>query len=640
MTRKLYSFTLALFTIGCALNSSAQTITTLAGTGSPAFSGDGALATAAGLNNPYGVAVDASGNVYIADNGNHRIRKVNYTTGIITTIAGTGTGGYLPADDGGPATAAQLQNPRGITIDPSGNVVFSDYGNNRIRKINQATGIITTIAGIGGIPTYVATDDGGPATAAHLGYAWGVAYDASGNLYIADNQNCRVRKVSPSGIITSIAGTGNCFISGDGGQATAARVQYPTGVAVDGANNLYIADDGNNRVRKVTPAGIISTIAGSPVYGFTGDGGPSTASQLYYPKNVACDAAGNVYVCDQNNDRIRKINIFGNIYTYAGNGVMGYGGDGGAPAAAAINHPTGFAQDALRGKFYICDNDNNRVRVINTFNFPYFLAGSRQVTTWCDGHVKGLDTMLAIDDIDVGQTEAWAVLTPPMFGTVSAAYTTTSTGGTVLTSGSTYTPLAGYTGVDSFSVQVYDGIYYDTTTIVIYPNAGVITGIDSVCPDFTVSLSNVIGGGVWSSSNDTLATVSATGLVTGISGGVDTIRYTVTNSCATTVAIFPLLVRDTAICPGLGAANVNASVEVMNVFPNPSNGSFAVNVASGTKEETYFVLTNLVGKKVRRLKATTNSILEVNLDDQPAGIYFLSASNSHHQYTKKIVIEK
>jgi hypothetical protein len=343
-----------------------------------------------------------------------------------------------------------------------------------------------------------------------------------------------------------------------------------------------------------------------------------------------------------NNNRIRKINIFGNIYTYAGNGVATFAGDGGAPAAASINAPTGFALDVARGKFYICDNENNRVRVINTFNYPIFVAGPRQIVTHCNGAVRGLDTVLAIDDIDVGQTETWSVVTPPVYGSVAAAYSAPSPGGTMTTSGLTYTPLAGYQGVDSFTVQVYDGVFRDTTTVVMYPNAGVITGIDSLCQGFTTTLSNIIGGGVWSSSNTTLATVSSTGLVQNLSfaGAIDTIRYTVTNSCGVTVAIFPIRLIDTGLCQGLSTPNVYANSTALSIYPNPNNGSFTVNVTSGDKEETQFVITNLVGEKVKRFSAYTNTSVDIRLEDQPAGIYFITASNSHNQYIKKIVLTK
>ncbi len=251
-------------------------ISTIAGTGTPGYTGDMGLATTAQIHTPHGVAADAAGNVYFTDYGNHRIRKID-VSGNIRTIAGSGAPGF--SGDGGPATAADLYSPRGIAVDATGNVYFSDYVNHRIRKVTPA-GIISTVAG-NGVPGF--GGDSGPATAAMLKYAWGIAVDGSGNLYIADQNNCRVRKVSATGTISTIAGNGTCFIGGDGGPASAAAVQYPLGVACDAAGNVYIADYGNNRIRKINPAGIITTVAGSAVFGFSGDGGPSTASQLYYP---------------------------------------------------------------------------------------------------------------------------------------------------------------------------------------------------------------------------------------------------------------------------------------------------------------------------------------------------------------------
>ena len=220
------------------MNSTTGIITTIAGNGIAGYSGDGGLATNAELNNPYGVAVDSNGNIYIADTNNNRIRKVNSTTGIITTIAGNGTAGY--SGDGGLATNAELYYPYGVAVDSNGNIYIADTYNNRIRKVNSTTGIITTIAGNG---TAGYSGDGGPATNAQLNYPYGVAVDSSGNIYIADTDNNRIRKVnSTTGIITTIAGNGNPGYSGDGGPATNAELYDPSGVAVDSNGNIYIAD--------------------------------------------------------------------------------------------------------------------------------------------------------------------------------------------------------------------------------------------------------------------------------------------------------------------------------------------------------------------------------------------------------------
>ncbi len=271
-------------------------ISTVAGTGTAGYSGDGGQATSAQLNNPIGVAVDGEGNLYIADLVNARVRKVS--GGVITTVAGTGTAGY--SGDGGQATSAQLNTPYGVAVDGQGNVYISDLNNQRIRKVSG--GIITTVAGTG---TAGFSGDGGQATSAQLNNPVGVAVDAQGNLYIADIVNQRIRKVS-GGVITTVAGTGTAGYSGDDGQATSAQLNYPIGVAVDAAGSLYVADQANYRVRKVS-GGIIRTVVGTGTQGFSGDGGQAASAQLADPFGLVVDRQGSVYVSDPVNQRVRKI---------------------------------------------------------------------------------------------------------------------------------------------------------------------------------------------------------------------------------------------------------------------------------------------------------------------------------------------
>ena len=330
------------------------------------FANGGVLAaTSANLNLPYSVAVDSVGNVYIADTNNHKIRKID-SSGIMTTIAGTGTSGYLATQDGGAATSAQLNNPEGVAVDSAGNVYIGDYGNHRIRKVDSS-GIISTFAGTG-TAGYVATQDGGPATAARLNYPKALAVDSAGNVYIADSKNHRIRKINSSGIISSIAGTGilGYVATQDGGAATAAQLNFPRGVAVDSAGNVYIGDSNNNRVRKVDSSGIISTFAGTGTAGYvaTQDGGPATAAQLNGPYELAVDSAGNVYIADTVNNRIRKVNSSGIITTFAGiAGNGGFSGDGGLATAALFNGILGVAVDSA-GNVYIADSGNKRVRMV------------------------------------------------------------------------------------------------------------------------------------------------------------------------------------------------------------------------------------------------------------------------------------
>jgi sugar lactone lactonase YvrE len=328
-------------------------ISTIAGTGTSGFSGDGGPAISARLNEPAGVAVDAAGNLFIADTDNNRIRKVT-PAGIISTVAGTEAYGF--AGDGGPATSAQLASPGGLAVDTTGSLFIADTLNYRIRKVTPA-GIISTVAGRGE-PGF--SGDGGPATSAQFWFPSAVALDAAGNLFIADD---RIRKVTPAGIISTVAGNGISGFSGDGGPATSAQLDEPVGVAVDAVGNLFVADSSGNRVRKVSPTGIISTVAGNGTSGFSGDGGPATSAQLQEPQAVAVDAAGNIFIADTNNHRIRKVTPAGIISTVAGNGTSGFGGDAGPATLAQLNEPRGVVVDEV-GNLFIADLENHRIRKV------------------------------------------------------------------------------------------------------------------------------------------------------------------------------------------------------------------------------------------------------------------------------------
>jgi sugar lactone lactonase YvrE len=353
--------------VNVALKNSAASLTilTVAGNGTPGFGGDGGSPTSAALNNPTRVVADRTGNLYILDTENNRVRKAA-TDGTITTIAGNGAYGF--GGDGGPATGASMEVrgnptlfPGGIAVDTAGNVYFSDFYNNRVRKISPS-GIITTVAGNGSAGF---AGDGGLATSASLQLPQGVAIDTAGNLYIADTYNHRVRKIDASGIITTVAGNGGFLPLGDGGPATSAFLSVPTDVAVDAGGNLYIVDHSDSRIRKVDTAGVITTVAGNGSQRNVGDGGSATQASFYGPQGVALDATGNIYIADVGNNRVRIVSIDGTINTEAGTGTGGFAGDEGSPILAQLAAPTGVSVDPW-GNILIADCLNNRIRMISS----------------------------------------------------------------------------------------------------------------------------------------------------------------------------------------------------------------------------------------------------------------------------------
>lgn len=354
------SFVISLILLAQVTN--AQNISTIAGTGTAGYNGDGIPATSAQFNGVQGLAFDGSGNLFVADISNNRIRKITISTGLISTVAGTGTAGYN--GDGILATAAQINIPSALAFDSNGDLYFTDRSNSRIRKITTTTGIISTVAGTG---TAGYNGDGILATAAQLNNPNEVSFDASGNLYIADWINNRVRKVDKStGIISTIAGTGTAGYNGDGIAATAAQINGPCGIIFDNAGNIYIAEYGGARVRKINiGSGLISTIAGTGTFGYNGDGIAATAAQLAGCAYIKFDAAENMFIGEGSNQRVREIiKSTGVINTIAGTGTAGYNGDGIAATTAQLNFPFYILFDQVKCNMYIADYYNNRIRLI------------------------------------------------------------------------------------------------------------------------------------------------------------------------------------------------------------------------------------------------------------------------------------
>ncbi|MGP8215559.1 MAG: T9SS type A sorting domain-containing protein [Bacteroidia bacterium] len=319
-----------------------QIINTIAGDGTTGYTNDGYAATGAELNSPNGVVIDGLGNIYIADFGNNRVRKVN-TAGIITTFAGNGSTG--DAGDGAQATAAEVGGASALAIDKSGNIYITGTGLGT--RVVSTSGIITTLAG----------------TTTLTGFT-GIAVDGSGDVYLAQESFSRVYKIN-AGVASIFAGNSTAGYSGDGGQASAAELGQPYGVAVDGSGNIYIADYTYGCIRKVNSSGIISTFAGGKGNGYSGDGGPATAAELHYPYGVTTDGIGDVFIADYYNNRIREINMSDTILTIAGTGTPGFSGDGGQATSAEISYPRSVALDAA-GNIYIADWGNVRIRKISS----------------------------------------------------------------------------------------------------------------------------------------------------------------------------------------------------------------------------------------------------------------------------------
>jgi hypothetical protein len=336
-------------------------INTVAGDSAWNYTGDGVPATGAPIFLPTGVFADSAGNIYLTDSNNNRIRRVDAKSGLISTVAGNGSPGY--GGDGGPATQAQINTAANLVLDGAGNIYFADTGNHIIRRIDFYSGIMTTVAGTPTIQGY--SGDGGAATAATLSQPEGLAFDAAGDLYIADSGNNVIREIDAvTGKIRTIVGTGYAAYSGDGGPASSAKLNSPWNLTVGPDNSLYIADFSNHCIRKVSASGTISTIAGTGSRGYNGDGNVATQSQLDEPAGVVLDPAGNIYIADAGNNRVREISVATNIIrTIAGSGSEEFSGDGGDATGAGMYGPYALNFDQS-GDLLIADLFHNRIRVV------------------------------------------------------------------------------------------------------------------------------------------------------------------------------------------------------------------------------------------------------------------------------------
>jgi len=355
----------ALAAVASGVGAGDATITTVAGTGTKGYSGDGGKASAARLNQPFHCDLDGKGHLFIVDALNHCVRKVNLETGVISTVAGTGKKGS--GGDGGAATQATMNEPYAVTVTPVGDLYIVDRLNAVVRKVDGKTGVIATVAGNG---TKGYGGDGGPGTGAMLREPNDCCLDGKGGLLIADVADWRIRRLDlKTGIITTFAGTGrpkgkvDRARIGDGGPAKEAVLVGARAVCVDAKGNTYVCEREGNAIRKIDAAGVITTVAGTGKAGYDGDGGDARKATFRGPKGIRCDRDGNLYVVETENHAIRKIDARTNVITTVAGGRKGTGGDGGPAIKAGMDRPHGVCVDE-RGNLYIADSNNHRVRKV------------------------------------------------------------------------------------------------------------------------------------------------------------------------------------------------------------------------------------------------------------------------------------
>ena len=491
----------------------AQNIYTFAGTGTTGYTGDGGYAPTATLFGPVGITTDPVGNVYFCDSRNNVIRKIT-SAGIITTFAGSGTAGY--AGDGGPAILANLRRPAGIALDIHGNFYISDLGNNVIRKIDTAGNIST----IGGNNTAGFSGDGGPATAAQLREPSGIAVDSTGVVYFSDSRNHVIRMIDGLGNISSIVGNHTAGFSGDGGAAGSAELNRPLGLARANNGTLYIADSRNSVIRVVS-GGMINTFAGNTTPGYSGDGGPATAANLYAPNAVAIGHLGKIYIGDSSNT-VRVVGANDTITTFAATGTPGYAGDGGLATAAKLTNADGIAVDNANN-VYISTYGNNVIRRVGA-PVPGITITSNTGDTICFGNMFHFTATAVADTAPHYQ---WQV-NGANVGTDSFGYTTAT-----LVTGDIVTCQL-LDSVGGIAMAVSNNLRLDSL-----PRNGAIAGPPTLCIGNVANLTHLGGGpaggtGVWMLTNPAFATLTTPPTrVTGVSAGIDTVYYIASNMCGT-----------------------------------------------------------------------------------------------------------
>lgn len=633
-------FFILLFVFGFSAHS--QTITTIAGHYGIATVVDSGAATAGALRNPLGIALDHFGNVFIVESGANRVKKIT-PSGMILPYAGSGvatTTSCPPVTDSVPALSFNVCMASDV-------VIFNDmmYLCDRyvIRTINMSSPehIISNYAG--GWSSSACSGDGGPATAAGI-LTDAIATDTKGNIYTACLDYYTRRIDAATHTIHAFGGIYGGTYSGDGGPATNAGIGPPSSIVVAEDGSVMIAHGVStfSYLRRVDTAGIIHTVAGNGVYGYSGDGGPATAAAITVVNGMAFDGAGNLLFCDRDNHRIRKIDGAGIITTVAGTGGGLYSGDGGPATAAQIGNPYDLAIDDT-GNIYFTDPGSRVVRKVSSGNHIPVVAGDMaHVNEVCAGSVLDLGSITGVTDADAGQVLTWQVLHGPVHGVLSGFSTTVTAGSGVATPvGVSYTPAAGYSGPDSFRVKVHDGTSAVRFTVYISvpapAHAGVISGADSLCPGDSVLFADTAAGGVWSSSNTAVASVNGSGMVYGLGAGSTTISYTVAGVCDTAVATYTVGVRTASGC----ISNVNAPADMrgVHVYPMPSAGMVRVKVP-GTGSATQVSIYDATGRCLQQQSGSGIGEALYTFNDLPAGSHVIKVSAGALTYRMLLVVVK
>ena len=535
-------------------------ISTFAGSGVQGNTGDGGAATSARLTSPYQMCLDPAGDVLVADYSGNRVRKIT-PAGIISTFAGTGAASST--GDGGQATAATLNMPNGIACDASGNVYIAEEHGIRVRKVTAA-GVISTFAGTG---VQGFSGDGGPAVNAGFVLPEGVAVDTSGNVYIADAYGNRIRRVNTSGIISTFAGTGTGGFNGDGLQATATNLYTPYAVLPDNAGNVYISDSSNNRIRKVNASGVVSTYAGNGSSAFAGDGGQATSASISGALGITFDASGNLYIADQNNYRIRKVTAAGVISTVAGNGIQGYTGDGGPATAAEVKVPEAVLIDAL-GNLYIGDGANYVIRKVT-----YNTAAQAAAPTFS----PAAGTYTAAQTVTLSSTTSGATLYYTLDGTTPTTSSTVYTAPITVSATETVNAIAVVSGFANSNVgsAAYTINIPAAATPTFSPAGGTYTTAQTVALASTTSAAAIYY--TLDGSTPTTASKLYTGPITISSSGTIKAIATASNYTASLAASATYTIN-----------TATAAAPIFSTGTGTYNNPFTVSLASATGATVYY----------------------------------------------------